>query len=549
MNQQSPAANATDPSATDPSATDPSLIVKTTSGLVRGANDGAVRSWKGIRYAAPPVGKLRWKAPVRPEPWNDIADATEFGPVSPQPENAVIVLHPGATQNEDCLTLNVWAPAGPSADGPLPVMVWVHGGAYIFGASSQPLFDAQHLVTLGDVIVVTVNYRLGALGFLDLTSFNTDEHTFDSNLALRDVLLSLTWVQENISAFGGDPQQVTLLGESAGGSIVTTLMTMPVAAGLFSRAIAESSPASSVYDTARSAKVATMFLDKMGIVPSEIERVHGLSIDQIVEGGFAVYRDVPTNYPGTLAYAPIVDGDLVPDYPLARFRAGLAHPVPLMIGTNKDESGMFKLMKSPLMPIQSATIMKMFADMAAEHPELTLPSEAQVGSAYTGLSLKAKGLGVARDIGFRMPTLWLAEGHSRIAPVYLYRFDWATPMLRLLGIGATHATELPYVWGNLVSGPKDITFKLGGLSTGKLLSQRMQTRWLAFAVHGEPTGPAGEPEWPSFRLETREASAANASPNASVERATFVIDKHDSLVYDLDHDLRLAWGDDVLSFL
>jgi para-nitrobenzyl esterase len=320
-------------------------------------------------------------------------------------------------------------------------------------------------------------------------------------------------------------------------------MTMPAAEGLFIRAIAESSPATSVYDTARAAKVAAMFLDKVGVAPTQVERVRDLPAEKVVEQGFAVYRDVPTEFPGTLAYSPIVDGDLVPDYPLARFRARLAHPVPLMIGTNKDEAGMFKLMKSPLMPIQSDTIMKMFADMAAEHPEIALPSQAQVGSAYTGLSLKAKGLGVARDIGFRMPAIWLAEGHSSVAPVYLYRFDWATPMLRLVGIGATHATELPYLWGNLVSGPKDITFKLGGRSTGRNISERMQARWLAFALHGVPTGPAGEPEWPQYRIE------AGASGSAAGERATFVIDKHDSLVGDLDRKLRLAWGDEVLSFL
>jgi len=533
----------------EPGATDPDLIVQTAAGPVRGTSDGAVRAWKGIRYAAPPVGPLRWRAPVAPEPWSAVADASDFGPVSPQPDNAIIALSPGASQDEDCLTLNVWAPAGSSTDRPLPVMVWIHGGAYIFGASSQPLFDAQPLVTRGDVIVVTVNFRLGALGFLDLSSFSTAEHTFDSNLGLRDVLLALQWVQQNIAAFGGDPGRVTLFGESAGGGIVTTLMTMPVAEGLFARAIAESSPASSVYDTVRSATVAALFLDKVSVSAAEIERVRTLPVDTIVEQGFAVYRQIPADYPGTLAYAPIVDGDLVPDYPLTRFRAGLAHPVPLIIGTNKDESAMFKLMKSPLMPIQSDTIMQMFADLAAEHPEITMPSEAQAGSAYTGLSLKAKGLGVARDIGFRMPTLWLAEGHSAIAPVYLYRFDWATPMLRLLGIGATHATELPYLWGNLVSGPKDITFKLGGLSTGKHLSERMQTRWLAFAVDGVPTGQPGEPEWLPYRVEEAWSATTDASGPSAGHRATLVIDKQDSLVHDLDETLRLAWGTEVLSFL
>lgn len=516
-------------------------IVATSLGPVQGSDDGLVSSWKGIRYAMPPTGERRWRAPMPPEPRHEIVDASEFGPVSPQPKSPVVVFSQGTAMDEDCLSLNVWAPSSASSDAALPVMVWIHGGAYIFGASSQPLFDAQHLVVRGEVVVVTVNYRLGALGFLDLSSFSAEEHPFDSNLALRDVLLALNWVKDNIAAFGGDPGQVTLFGESAGGGMVTTLMTMPVAEGLFARAIAESSPATSAYGKERASDVARFFLDKAGIDPSEVGRVRALATDQIVACGFDVYREVPEKSPGTLAYAPIVDGDLIPDHPLTRFRAGLAHAVPLLLGTNKDEAAMFKLMKSPLMPITSDTIMDMFNEMAAEHPEIELPSEAQVGSAYGGMRLKAKGLGVARDIGFRMPAIWLAEAQSEVSPVYLYRFDWATPMLKLLGIGATHATELPYVWGNLVSGPKDITFKLGGMSTGLKVSARMQSRWLAFAGGKSPDDGKGEPEWPRY-------STGESSPDGMV-RATLVIDKRDSLVSDLDRQLRLAWGDEVLDFL
>jgi para-nitrobenzyl esterase len=176
----------------------------------------------------------------------------------------------------------------------------------------------------------------------------------------------------------------------------------------------------------------------------------------------------------------------------------------------------------------------MFDQIAAEQPGLQVPSEAQIGSAYSGMGAKARGLGVARDVGFRMPTLWLAEAHSAVAPVYVYRFDWATPMLRLLRIGATHATELPYVWGNLSVGPKDITFKLGGLKPGRQISDRMRTRWVSFAVDGAPTGPPGEPEWRPFSAD---------------HRNSMVIARTDSLVEDLDRDIHAAWGDEVLGFL
>jgi para-nitrobenzyl esterase len=175
----------------------------------------------------------------------------------------------------------------------------------------------------------------------------------------------------------------------------------------------------------------------------------------------------------------------------------------------------------------------MFAEIAAEQPGLQLPSEAQIGSAYAGMRMRAKGMGVARDIGFRMPSLWLVEGHRAGAPVYLYRYDWSTPMLKLMRIGATHATELPYVWGNLVQGPRDITFKLGGLKAGKAVSARMMARWRNFAAQAKPVGLPDEPAW---------------IPYQEADRACLVIDRQDSVVNDIDRDIRAAWGTQVLNF-
>jgi para-nitrobenzyl esterase len=493
----------------------------TRSGPVRGTHNGQVKVWKGIRYGAPPVGDLRWRAPVAPDPWTDVADATAFGPVSPQPKSP-IPLGPGTRVDEDCLFLNVWAPSGVEAGDKKPVMVWVHGGAYIFGSGSQPLYDGHNLASRGDVVVVTLNYRMGAFGFLDLSGLESGGQRFDTNLGLRDVLLALHWVKDNIAVFGGDPAQVTLFGESAGGGIVTTLLTSPAAEGLFARAIAQSSPATSVYDSARAKTVAELLLDRLGVSAADARSV---LVEALVDASFHAFEHVPTTTPGTLAYAPTVDGDLVPDYPVKLARAGKSHPVPLIIGTNRDEAALFRWMKSPLMPIAPKTIKAMFEEIASEQPGLQLPSEAEIGSAYSGIRTKALGLHVARDVGFRMPTVWFAEGHAQVAPVYLYRFDWTTPMLRLLRLGAAHATELPYVWGNLVMGAKDITFKLGGLKPGMAVSERMQDRWIAFAK--------GESPWTGYDTTTR---------------ATLVIDKEDRVADDLDRGIRAAWGDEILSF-
>ncbi|TXI64235.1 carboxylesterase/lipase family protein [Mycolicibacterium mageritense] len=510
------------------------LVVETAYGPVRGVDDGTTKAWLGIRYAAAPAGELRWRAPQPPHRWTEVADATRVGPVCPQVTDPRIPLDLGGAQGEDCLRLNIWAPSGSTPGDGKPVMVWVHGGAYVLGSANQPLYRGGVLAGEGDVVVVNVNYRLGAFGFLDLSEAGPPSRTagmrFDTNLGLRDVLAALEWVRDNIAAFGGDPDRVTLFGESAGGGIVTTLLASPAAEGLFSGAIAQSSPATSVYDAARSRRVAEQVLDQLG---SDGGRLADIPVAAILAATKEVFNGVPSQSPGTLAFAPIVDGDVVPDYPVKLAREGRTHRVPLIIGTNEHEAALFRWMKSPLMPITPEAIRAMFEGIAAEQPGLQLPSEAQIQSAYSGLRTKARGMGVARDIGFRMPTLWFTEGHSTVAPVYLYRFDFSTPMLRLLRLGAAHATELPYVWGNLVAGPKDPTFKLGGLKHGKAVSRRMRRRWVNFAATAQPDGAPGEPVWRPYRHD---------------DRATLVIDKQDKTVADLDRELRTAWGSEVLNF-
>lgn len=507
-------------------------VVDTRYGPVRGADDGKVKSWKGIRYATPPAGELRFRAPQPPEPWTEPADATAVGPVCHQLTDPRIPIDLGAPQGDDCLTLNVWCSSDTRPGDGKPVLVWVHGGAYVLGSSAQTLYDGTVLAASGQAVIVTLNYRLGAFGFLDLSGFDADGTTFDTNLGLRDVLSALQWVRDNITSFGGAPDRVTLFGESAGAGVVTTLLASPAAEGLFSAAIAQSSPATSVYSATRSRTVATRYLEIVGLSPEDAHRLVDVPTAGLVAATKQLFYEVPERNPGTLAFAPFVDGDIVPDFPVNAAREGRTHPVPLLIGTNEHEAALFRFMKSPLMPITPEAIKAMFAAIAAEQPGLQIPTEADLGAAYRGRG-KKPGMGVARDIGFRMPSLWFAEGHGARAATYVYRFDWATPVLKLLRLGGAHATELPYVWGNLVAGPKDPTFKLGGLKTGRTVSERMRTRWLNFAAHGEPSGGAGDPAW---------------TPYGDAGHPTLVIDRTDTLVDDLDGPVRRAWGDAVLSF-
>lgn len=526
------------------SASDPDPVVTTTAGPVRGRVEGSTAVWRGIRYAAPPTGHRRFAPPRPPEPWTDVADATAFGPACPQPQNRIIDLGPGITQDEDCLFLNVWSPRHGREHK--PVMVWVHGGAYFLGAASQPVYDGASLATRGDVVVVTINYRVGVFGFADLGGLPGAEHEFDANPGLRDVLFALQWVQDNIAAFGGDPAEVTVFGESAGGGIVTTLLGVPSAAGLFHQAIAQSSPVTSVYGRARAATVAAAFLDDLRAVlaerpggptvpdggPELVELLRTVPAADLLRAGIRLFERIPSQAPGTLAFAPVIDGELLPRSPLAAALDRATLPVPLMIGGNRDETSAFARMQSPLIPTQEAGLRAMFAAIREQNPGLTLPSEAQILSAYTDYPRGTVGLGVSRDIGFRMPTVWFTQAHSQVAPVWLYRFDFTTRVFRLLKLGATHATELPYVFGTVRHRLKDVTYKLGGYRAGKRLSRRMQARWLAFANHGAPDEPYS-PAWPSYDETTR---------------ATMVFDRTDHRADDLDGPLRRAWGSQALAF-
>jgi para-nitrobenzyl esterase len=528
-----------------PGATERALVVETTAGTVRGVLRHGVLGWRGIPYAAAPASGLRFRAPQPPTPWPGVRDASAFGHAAPQHQNPAVRLPEGVSMSEDCLTVNVLAPVpDPEFEpgGLRPVMVWVHGGAYVAGSNAQPLFDGTRLVLDGDVVVVSVNYRLGALGFLDFSTLDPGPEgaPLETDVALRDVLAALTWVQRNIAAFGGDPDSVTLFGESAGAGIVTTLLTSPAAEGLLHRAIAESSPASSVYGRERAAAVARRFLGLIGIDPDEPgsgAALRAVPADQLSAAAFELVKLVSAESPGTLAFAPVVDGDVVPEHPIDAYAAGRQLRVPLVIGTNHDEASLFRLMKSPLMPITAESVHVMFAELADGHPEFA-GAETRVETAYPHFPRHRTPAELSRDAGFRMPSVWLAAAHSVVAPTWMYRFDHATPALRVLGIGATHGAEIAYVFGTFGTGRRDPTFRLGGRAEAEQLSTGIRRRWLSFAESGEPLGlgpleggPA--PEWPRYDAE---------------RRATLLFDRGERVVDDPDAEIRRAWGDRVIAF-
>jgi para-nitrobenzyl esterase len=493
------------------------LTVTTRSGRVQGTWSNGVAAFKGMPYAAAPTGRLRWRAPRPPEPWDGIRAADAFGPIAPQPITEISGPQP-LEMSEDCLSVNVYTP---DLGGRLPVMVWIHGGAYYVGSSADPMFDGTLLASLG-VVVVTFNYRLGALGYLDLSSLSQGDDEFESNVALRDQLAALLWVQENIEAFGGDRDRVTVFGESAGGGAVAALMASPASDGLFHAAIAESAPIGSVYGPETNARFAEQFLRALDVEPGDASRLRELPVTLLTDACADFVETNPITSPGTIPVAPAMDGDVLPDYPLNAFANGTAVRVPLVIGTNKNEAALFKLMRSPILPTTVRSIDLMMQNLGID-------KALEIPQGYVGYPSRRAALHVSTDAAFRMPTIWAASGHSGYAPTWVYEFDYAQPVLKLTGLGAMHGAELPFVWGN----PPPAPVPLGGAHAAAALGERIRARWVSFAENHDPNLPGLEPHWPHYE---------------SGDRYTMVFDREDHVVRDLQSAERALWGDEFIGF-
>jgi para-nitrobenzyl esterase len=421
--------------------------------------------------------------------------------------------------HEDCLSLNVIAPPG-AVD--LPVMVFIHGGAYSVGSSREVRHLGEGLVRAG-VVFVNINYRLGALGYLDFSRYG-----FESNLGLRDQVAALQWVRHNIRAFGGDPDNVTLFGESAGGNAVTTLMTVPSAKGLFARAIAQSPPPNAIYPPAIASEWAQTYVDLLSEVVdnSSIESsaddeagtlLRGATADQLVTATTRMQLLNPDRWPGTICLSPVIDGVFLPERPLDAFKHGRAHPVPLIIGTNDREGSLF----TGRLDILATTPSRIRAIFANTRKKARKAVKAQ----YPGLPAKRPAADFGGDYAFWYPTVKVAERHSRFAPVHFYRFDSAPRLLKVLGIDATHGLELFALFDRMDGWFGRGMGILGGRLSFKRVGERMQRRWLRFARDGST-----DSDWPKY------------TPRA---RRTLIIDAVDRVEEDPRAERRRAWQEFV----
>lgn len=453
----------------------PDPRVEIEQGVLIGRRDGDVASFKGIPYAAPPVGPLRWRAPGRAEPWSQPRDAGQVGAICIQPPaNGDPGVGP-PPMSEDCLTLNVWTPAERAE--PRPVMVWIHGGGFNNGSGTAPLYDGANLAKRG-VMVVTINYRLGRLGFFDHPALAAERAPGEpgGNYGMMDIVAALEWVRDNAAAFGGDAGNVTVFGESAGAAAVTRLMIAPTAHGLFHRAAVQSGlgrdtgaplNAPSVIGGPSLQDRGAAFARAVGVTTAA--ELRALPAE-------ALLRPAPSFYGGDNL---VIDGQLVTENVEAAFAGGREASVPLMIGTNSAE--LWWIRPSELSPY------------GVIDDALTLQERVDLDAAYGGED--GYRAHVVSDLAFNEPARHLARLHARNGhPTYLYRFDVVPDSNPEPSGGATHASERPYVFDNLHT-------------VGRPMGQRderaaraMADYWTTFATKGDPNGE-GRPVWPEFGAE------------------------------------------------
>jgi len=457
------------------------------TGLITGELKDGVRIFKGIPYAAPPTGNLRWKPPQPVKPWQGVRDCTSFSPQCPQPKKEGFNDY-DAPESEDCLYLNIWTKAE-SPQARLPVMLWIHGGGFTIGSSSTPAYDGFEFAKRG-VVLVSINYRLGPFGFLAHPALSKESpHGVSGNYGLLDQIAALQWVKRNIGAFGGNAECVTIFGESAGACSVTALMTSPLADGLFQRAIAESGFAAG-FPELKSSKGLIPSAESMGeklaaalgcdISDDMAKALRAKSAREILDAADPAVGIMTKG----MKYKPCVDGWALPENPVSVFNSGKQHKVPFLTGTNADEATIF-LRKSPVnRPLGYTLLIRQFFKDSADEILSLYPADNEDGMK------KSLELLVA-DAAFIAPARFAVRSVTKSGPkAWLYHFVRIPPGLQGKGLGCFHGLEIAYVFGNFRDRMKAAKEDLE-------LSSGMMSYWINFASKGDPNGE-GLPEWPVY---------------------------------------------------
>lgn len=490
-----------------------SPIVETESGRIEGLHQDGLYVFRGVPYAAPPVGRHRWLPPQPASPWTGTREAKRFGAIAPQPPG----MTPGlkeepALQNEDCLFLNIYSPG---LDGERrPVMVWIHGGAFSMGSGSDAMYRNGAIASNGKVVLVTINYRLGVLGFVNLNELTGGAIPSTGNEGLLDQIAALRWVQRNIALFGGDPENVTLFGESAGAMSIGCLLTIPQARGLFHRAILESPVGEMARPLDKSIQIAETLLRTVGVSAQDVDGLRSLPVEQLLAAQQQVAAETRQ---GAAPFIPAADGAVMPDMPLSSLEHGVGSTTPVLVGSNRDEDKFFSMMKPKLWRIDDRQLQRLIGryvipDDAAKLIECYRTCRERRGELTDPFELFSA---ITTDYLFRKTAVRIAECTSG----YNYIFEWTSPVARGK-LGACHAVEVGFVFGS-----HDASFCGSGPDADKL-SLDMQDAWTTFARSGDPS-----------------CARLGAWPRYGDERISMILDRESRMVKDYAREERLIWNE------
>jgi len=460
-------------------------IVTLSLGQLEGTRQEGLAIFKGVPFAAPPVGERRWRPPQPVEPWQGVLHVCQFGMAAPQ--NPMLG-GPGLEgepepQSEDCLYLNIWSPGLDNKRR--PVMVWIHGGAFSIGSGSSPMYEGSVLARRNDVVVVTVNYRLNLLGFLNLKEATGGRIPATGNEGLLDQVAALKWVQEHIAAFGGDPDNVTIMGESAGSMSIACLLTMPAAKGLYHKAILESGVGTTTMPLEEAAEVGRLFLEVTGISSDDVDALHALTVKQLLAAEIDLRKRMasPWEPMRITATAPVMDGEVIAQMPTHAIARGVAKDIPMIIGSNLEEWKLFVMGEPHKEKIDRAQIVERLGHVIpSRHVEEIVERYYQARS-KRGDDTSPLGMlsAINTDVMFRIPALQMIEAQQKHNPaVFNYLFTYKSPVFDGV-LGACHALEMGFVFAT-----HDDKFCGAGPEADKL-SETFQDAWTSFARTGNPS--------------------------------------------------------------